>query len=85
MSDQKPTPTVEDFGIPDLPLPPDECPISALLGKRPADMTDAELEEYTKKLRLATDSPQSLKKMLLRKGAKPKKSSKVDMSLLGDL
>jgi hypothetical protein len=83
-------PTIDpEFDIPDSPLPPDECPISELLGKRVTQMTDAELDAHVKSLRQATESPQSLRKMLLSKNhaSKPKKKSgpKVDMSLLGDL
>lgn len=75
-----------DFQIPDLPVPPDECPISELLDKRVVHMTDDELAKYVRDMRQASESPQSLRRLLTRKGAKPKKSGpKVDMSLLGDL
>jgi hypothetical protein len=80
---QNTTPPV-DFNISELPEPPDSCPISELIGKRMSEMDDAELEKHLSKLRTATESPQNLRKNLLRKGAPMKAGSKrVDLSILG--
>lgn len=75
-----------DFNIPDIPLPPDSCPISELLGKRVTQMDDKELDKYVTDLRSVSESPQSLRKSLIRKGSSSVKSKpKVDLSLLGEL
>lgn len=45
-----------------LPPTPDECPITTLIGTRVTQMSDAELEEYTRNMRAVVDSPQELRK-----------------------
>lgn len=70
--------------IPENPESPDSCPISELIGKRMSEMSDEELEKHLAKLRTAAESPQTLRKNLLRKGAPMKANSKrVDLSILG--
>lgn len=76
-----------DFQIPTSPVLPVDCPISTLLGKRVVDMTDEELEQYTKEMRTAVESPQSLRKLISGGATKSKKKTstpaKIDLSLLG--
>lgn len=73
--------------IPVLPAPPSECPISTLLEKRVVDMSDEELAQYTKEMRTAVESPQSLRKLISGGATKTKKktssSLKIDLGLLG--
>ena len=69
-----------------LPLLPDLCPISDLItvGKRITQMTDKELEEHVKKVRVACESPQVLRSLLAGKVKKEKKPvQKPNLSLLG--
>ena len=54
----------QDSDIPHHPLPPDECPITTLIGTRVTEMTDAELEIYTRDMRAVIDSPQELRKRM---------------------
>lgn len=75
-----------NFNIPDTPVLPAECPISTLLEKRVINMTDAELDAYTKEMRTAVESPQSLRKLISGGGAKSKAKKatvKPDLSILG--
>lgn len=77
-------PASVDFNIPELPEPPDSCPISELIGQRMSEMSDDELDKHLSRLRTASESPQNLRKNLLRKGAPQKANSKkVDLSILG--
>ena len=80
----------ETFNIPDAPLPPDECPIAELLGKRVVEMNDEELAKYTAEMRTAIESPQTMRKLLANHasvGSKKKSSApkKVDLGILGAL
>lgn len=77
---------MSDFDIPDQPVLPAECPISTLLGKRVVDMNDEELDAYTKEMRTAVESPQSLRKLIsggATKSKTKKAAAKPDLSILG--
>jgi hypothetical protein len=79
--------TDEEFNIPEAPLPPNECPIAELLGKRVVEMNDEELAKYTAEMRTAIESPQSMRKLLANHalvGTKKKTAAKkVDLGILG--
>ena len=80
--------TNPDFDIPQLPVPPEEDPISELLGTRVVDMTDEELDAYTKDMRTAIQSPQTLKALMRNGGdgtTKAKKARKVQVNKVLDL
>lgn len=73
-----------DFEIPEGIESVDSCPISELIGQRMSEMSDEQLDRHLKALRVSSESPQTLKKNLLRKGAPLKPNSKrVDISILG--
>jgi hypothetical protein len=77
-----------DFNIPDSPESAESCPISELLGKRVTQMNDEELAQHIATLRTSVESPQSLRKMIAKRGSKSSgaaKAPKVNLSLLGDL
>lgn len=69
----------------DAPLMPDEDPCASLIGQRVSEMTDEQLEEFTKKVRAARESPQIMR-ALLAAGSRTKKTSvakKPDLSIFG--
>lgn len=76
---------MSDEIISKLPASPDDCPITTLIGPRLTQMTDAELEEFTRNMRTVVDSPQELRKrMTFNKIGSPRKAAtpKVDISKL---
>ena len=80
-------PDENEFGIPDEPFLPDDCPIAELLGKRVSEMNDEELAKYTTEMRTVIESPQSMRKLLANHGTVGKKTKapvkKPDLGLLG--
>ncbi len=83
----------ENFDIPTLPVLPDEDPIAELLGTRVSEMSDEELDAYTKQMRTVIEAPQSLKALLRNHGSVETKAKKARQStakklvddLFGDL
>lgn len=83
------TPTSPDNNVDQsLPPLPDSCPISGLLGTRLSQMSDAELEAVTLKVRAARESGQILRSLLSAKKSGSSKSKtkkepkKPDLSML---
>jgi len=73
----------EEFNIPEDPTGADDCPVNELLGKRVSQMNDDELQQYVSELRASVESPQTLRKLLVRKGARKEKGpKKVNLSAL---
>jgi hypothetical protein len=80
-----------DFNIPDVPVLPKDDPIAELLeGPRIVEMTDDELLQYTKDMRVALESPQTLRKLLaagtkIKKASSKKAKPTIDTNALFDL
>ena len=83
--------TEPDFNIPELPVLPKDDPIAELLdGPRLTEMSDDELLQYTKDMRVALESPQTLRKLLaagtkIKKASSKKAKPSIDTNVLFDL
>lgn len=75
-----------DTDIPTYPAPPDECPIMTLInGPRLSEMTDDQLEVHMRELRTATESPQTMRKLLSKAGGTTKRKTPPKPIDLADL